>query len=313
MRDVIEGCVGENKSFFLNSNSAVEQLIGETMAANLYLAGFAYQQGLIPISAEAIEKAIELNGAAVDENRQAFNLGRLEAFAPEQLNLTPTPLPEREDLEAIRTDRHQYLTQYQNKSYANAFLTRVRQFADATSDELGEVLAINYFKLLAYKDEYEVARLYSSQQFIDDLQEQFEGSYKLSFHLAPPVIAPVDSHTGLPRKITFGGWMLPMFKILARFRFLRGTRLDPFGYTRDRKLERALIRQYESDIDQCEQEFTTDNQEVIRQLLQIPQKIRGYGHIKQKSADLAVNERQRLLNQLMERPEPIKVIDPKAA
>ncbi len=313
MHDIITSCVGEKRSHFINSTNAVEQLIGGTMAGNLYLAGFAYQQSLIPITAEAISKAIQLNGASVEENLFAFSLGRLHAFEPDRIQVKPKTVLISESYDDILADRHQFLTRYQNKAYADAYIKRVQQFMQATSAELAEVLAVNYFKVLSYKDEYEVARLFSNEQFKTELQGQFEGDYKLTFHLAPPLLAPVDKHFGQPRKITFGGWMLLAFGLLAKFKFLRGTRFDPFGYTQDRRLERSLVQEYENVINQCEQQYSMENTAIIRQLLQLPQKIRGFGYIKHRNAEFAGREREQLRGQLGAPPEPVKIIDPKAA
>ena len=166
---------------------------------------------------------------------------------------------------------------------------------------------------MAYKDEYEVARLYSDGRFKEALRQQFEGNYKLSFHLSPPVIGAKDSHTGQPRKMTFGAWMMPMFSLLAKFKILRGTPLDPFSYTEDRKLERALVQRYESILDFCEENQRNDNRDIGNQLLKLPEKIRGYGHVKQHSAEIAERLENKLRIQLLAQAEPIKLFDPKAA
>ena len=185
---------------------------------------------------------------------------------------------------------------------------------DLNSEKLAIVVAENYFKLLAYKDEYEVARLYSSEAFQTSLKKQFEGNYKLEYHLAPPLLAPIDKHTGLPRKIKFGSWMQYAFKLLAGFKFLRGTSFDPFGYTEDRRLERRLISEYETLTTKLIASLTTDNIELISSILSLPEKVRGYGHIKARNARQVEQERQQLLEQLNDNnPKPVKWVDPKAA
>jgi indolepyruvate ferredoxin oxidoreductase len=174
-------------------------------------------------------------------------------------------------------------------------------------------LAQNYFKLLAYKDEYEVARLYSDGSFKALLADQFEGDYKLKFHLAPPLIAPRDKHTGLPRKITFGGWMMPMFSLLAPLRILRGTALDPFGYTLDRRLERQQIKEYETLVEQCLAKLDTRNMATVTALIALPEQIRGFGHIKEQSMQRAKIAQDALLLQLDAKAEPVKLVDQRTA
>jgi indolepyruvate ferredoxin oxidoreductase len=319
MHNLVEECVGKEQSHFFNATAAAEQMLGSTMAANILLAGYAWQLGLIPISAEAIDRAIELNGASVKENLQAFNLGRRLAVDPGFGQLKPAKVTRLDNLETIVADRRAYLSAYQNVALADRYEARVRQFqAHLTTikvedDGLLVALAQNYFKLLAYKDEYEVARLYSDGAFRQSIAAQFEGDYKLRFHLAPPLIAPVDKHSGLPRKLTFGGWMMPMFGVLARFRFLRGTALDPFGYTEDRQLERQLISEYESLLDECLMRLQPDNHTTIKALVALPEQIRGFGHVKQQHVLRANASKQALLAKLDARPEVVRIVNPRAA
>jgi indolepyruvate ferredoxin oxidoreductase len=318
MHDIIEECVGAEKTHFINAVEAVEQLVGGTMAANIYLAGFAYQKGMIPISSEAICRAIELNGAAVEENLNAFKLGRLSAHDPAAIQLKHHDWQPLTALEDIISDRRRFLTEYQDIAYADRYEALVRKVQDAEllrgeDDSLTRAVAHNYFRVLAYKDEYEVARLYTDGKFQARLQQQFEGNYKLRFHLAPPVIAPKDKHTGLPKKLTFGGWMLPVFKQLARFRFLRGTRLDPFAYSPDRKLERQLIADYEQTVASLVPHLGEADLETAETLLRLPERIRGFGYIKKRNADLAQTEKEKLLARLDAKPEVIRLFDPKAA
>ncbi len=298
MRDIIRECVGEDNIHFVNSSSAVEQLLGASISANLFLAGFAYQKGYIPITAEAIVSAITLNGSAVDENIQAFQLGRLNAHAPELIHVQAEHAATCLTLNEIVTDRHEYLCSYQSKSYADKFRTRVNRFSAVMNSDLATDLAKNYFRVLAYKDEYEVARLYTDPRFKEAIDRQFEGDYKVSFHLSPPLIAPVNAHSGLPGKLRFGNWMMTIFRILASFKFLRGTRLDPFGYTEDRKLESDLIRWYETIINECERLGTDDNQDIVRRLICLPEHIRGFGHVKRESVCRSQENAIQLLTQL---------------
>lgn len=316
MRDIITDCVGAEKADFINATRIAEARLGSTTAANVFLAGFAFQKGLIPISAEAICRAIELNGASIQENLDAFNLGRVAAHDPEQVAVERQtesfePLQEIDDIVA---DRRHFLTDYQNSELADRYSALVDQVraADDTEDQrLARAVARNYFKVLAYKDEYEVARLYSRPEFIERLESQFAGNYSLKFHLAPPLIAPRDK-LGTPRKIAFGGWMLGAFRLLAPLRFLRGTPFDPFGYTRDRRLERELIGEYEAVV-KTVLAYPDADAGTRETLLRLPEKIRGFGHVKEHSVNLARLERTRLEARLNARPEPVNVFDPKAA
>ncbi len=319
MINLITECVGEEKTSFVDANSIVETLLGNTMGVNIFLAGFAYQKGRIPISSEAITEAIRLNGASVDENIQAFKLGRLAAVDKlPGLNDQVSQLKIAETLEDIVSHRKEYLTLYQDKRYAQRYENLVRKVEQAeqpfNSDQVTLAVARYYFKLLAYKDEYEVARLYSSDDYKKSLQAQFEGNYKLEFHLAPPLIAPVDKQTGLPRKMKFGSWIWTVFKLLAPFRFLRGSPLDPFGYTADRKLERRLIGEYEQLVDELLPRLNAEKLAQIADIFSLPEKIRGFGHIKARNAKIVaaeLNRQMALLNN--SNPEPVKLVDPKAA
>lgn len=319
MHDLIIECVGEKKTSFVNANTIVEKLMGGTMGVNIFLAGFAYQKGHIPISGEAIKEAIRLNGASVEDNLQAFHLGRLAAVKKLPDADYPVTKPDIADsLDDILSYRKSYLTQYQDERYAQRYENLVRKVERAeqpiNSDQVTRAVARSYFKLLAYKDEYEVARLYGSDEYRKSLQAQFQGKYKLEFHLAPPLIAPIDKHSGLPRKMKFGGWILPVFKLLARFRFLRGSRLDPFGYTADRKLERKLIQEYEQLVDELLPQLNSGNYVQIADILSLSEKIRGFGHIKARSAKDAAAELERLMALLNKSdPEPVRWVDPKAA
>lgn len=319
MHALIEECTGDQRTYFFNASAAAEQLLGSTMATNILLAGYAWQRGLIPISNEAIVRAIELNGASVKDNLLAFNLGRQLAFDPSSVHLRPEKIAPLKDLEAILADRRAILTAYQGISLANRYEAQIRRFQahlaalNIIAEPLLITLAQNYFKLLAYKDEYEVARLYSNGDFKRSVASQFEGNYRLKFHLAPPLLAPRDRHTGLPRKLTLGGWMMPMFSLLARLRVLRGTVFDPFGYTQDRRLERELIHNYEILLDQCLLKLTRENVATVQALLGLPEKIRGYGHVKRQHVDRAQQTQLDLLAKLDTQAQVVRIVDPSAA
>jgi len=312
MQDIIKECVGDETTDFVDATEVVENLLGDTMAANIFLAGYAFQKGLIPISNEAIIEAIRLNGASIDENLTAFNLGRLKAHTPNVINFGATLEHAPQTFPELIEDRRRYLTAYQNQNLAKRYETQVDAITAKYGEEVGMVVARYYFKVLAYKDEYEVARLYSDGRFMKSLAEEFEGDYKLSIHLAPPLLAPIDKHSGLPRKITFGRWIFPVFSVLAKFKFLRGSKLDPFSYTADRKLERRIINEYE---DLLVRLLSRDeaNPIEIKALLALPEKIRGFGYIKERSFKNTQLEQERLLAALDAKPEPIKIFDPKVA
>lgn len=270
-------------------------LTGDAIGANMFMLGYAYQRGLLPVSLAALEQAIVLNGVAVEATKRTLALGRLAGADLEEMRKAVRPLlpdyeqdPPASDLEAIIEKRRDFLVDYQDEAYSERYLALVRRVRAAEEkiapgqDALSIAAARYYFKLLAYKDEYEVARLYAHPDFVRKLQSQFEGDYKISFRLAPPLIAKRDPITSEPRKIAFGGWMLHGFRLLSRLRFLRGTRFDPFGYSPDRKLERQLVADYEMMVDQVLNSLRADNYQLGVELLALPEQIRGYGPIKEQ-------------------------------
>ena len=250
--------------------------------------GYAYQKGLVPVSAEAINKAIELNGVAIELNQQAFLWGRRAAHDLAAVEKVAAPkvveAPHCSTLEEIVSDRMQRLTAYQNAAYAERYrelVERVRKVDSDAEQRLSKAVARYYFKLLAYKDEYEVARLYSDATFRKQLEAQFEGDYRLQFHLAPSWLSKPDAATGEPRKRSFGPWMLKAFGVLARFKFLRGSVLDPFGHSAERRLERELIEEYEANVAYLLAELNAGNYRTAVALAEIPEQNRGYGHVKE--------------------------------
>jgi indolepyruvate ferredoxin oxidoreductase len=276
----------------LDATSLATALLGDSIATNPFMLGYAWQKGLIPVSGEAIEKAIVLNGVAVEMNTRAFRWGRLAAHdrAAVERAAAPAVVPVGHNLsrtlDEIVVRRVEFLTGYQNQAYAQryeALVRRVQQTEAARSkglSGLAEAVARYYFKLLAYKDEYEVARLYSDPTFLKTLNQQFEGDYRLEFNLAPPAIAERDPATGHLQKRTFGPWMLPAFRVLARLKFLRGTALDMFGHNAERRAERQLITDYETLIDELLAKLNQANHPLAIELASLPEQIRGYGHVK---------------------------------
>ena len=227
----------------IDATEIATKLLGDSIAANLFTLGFAWQKGLVPLSREAIEAAVKLNGVGVKMNLAAFDWGRRAAVDEQAVRAVIGAKAEKkpETLDDIVARRVDFLTGYQNAAYAGtyrSFIDKVR----ATSEPLALVVARNLFKLMAYKDEYEVARLYTDGAFAANLAKQFKGDFTLRYHLAPPIMGRVDSFTGKPLKTEFGPWMMTGFRMLAKLKGLRGTALDIFGRTAERKMERQLDR-----------------------------------------------------------------------
>ncbi|SEQ12653.1 indolepyruvate ferredoxin oxidoreductase [Pseudomonas sp. NFACC02] len=323
MQTILEA-VGEEKTHFVQATDLATKLMGDSIASNLFMLGYAYQLGLIPLTSAAIEKAIELNGVAVNLNQQAFLWGRRAAFdlpavqAAANPDAAPAQSPEALSLEERLANNAKTLGDYQNRAYAERYLalvnkvrvTEARLFP-GEQPVLTEAVAFNYFKLLAYKDEYEVARLYSNGEFTRQLQAQFEGDYRLEFHLAPSWLAKRDPNSGAPRKRSFGPWMLKAFEVLARFKFLRGTAFDPFGRSLERRQERDLIGTYVRDVELILAQLNAGNRHTALSLARLPERIRGYGHVKEaamKAAALqAARMRQSLISGEVELPKLFEV------
>jgi indolepyruvate ferredoxin oxidoreductase len=288
---------GEADSLFVDASAMATALMGDAIYTNPFMLGFAWQKGWIPLAHETMLRAIELNGVAVESNRKAFEWGRTAAHDVEAVRRIAFPDAANNvvelkrfasTLEDIVGRRVEFLTGYQNATYAKRYADLVERVRRVESDrlqstQLTEAVARYYFKLLAYKDEYEVARLHSDPAFRARIASQFEGDYRLNFHLAPPLMARPDPVTGRIQKIHFGAWVMPVFSILSRFKFLRGTLLDVFGYTAERRTERALIADYEALVEELLTRMASDNHSVAVQLASIPEEIRGYGHVKDQT------------------------------
>ena len=323
MQTIIEA-VGEGKTHFVQATDLATKLMGDSIASNLFMLGYAFQLGLIPLTSAAIEKAIELNGVAVNLNQQAFLWGRRAAFdlpavqSAANPDAAPVQAPEALSLDERLANNVKTLGDYQNRAYGERYLALVHNVRDTEArlfpgepPVLTEAVAFNYFKLLAYKDEYEVARLYSNGEFTRQLQTQFEGDYRLEFHLAPSWLAKRDPNSGAPRKRSFGPWMLKAFEVLATFKFLRGTAFDPFGRSLERRQERELIDHYVSDIELILAHLNAGNRHTALSLARLPERIRGYGHVKEaamKAAALqAARMRQSLISGEVELPKLFEV------
>jgi indolepyruvate ferredoxin oxidoreductase len=301
MQQTIREEVGEDSCFFINSSAVATELLGDAIASNLFLLGYAYQNGLVPVSWQALERAIELNGVAVDFNKQAFLWGRRAAHQPERvMALVEKSLekPRELTLEELISDRSQRLVDYQSEQYAQRYteiVTRVREQDTQESRRLTRAVARSLYKLMAYKDEYEVARLYSDGEFIEKLKSRFTGDFKLKFHLAPPLLSRKDPSTGRLIKREFPGWTLQLFGILARLRFLRGTPLDIFGMTAERRRERQDIADYEALLDVLLKTLDGNNYAVAVQLAELPLQLRGFGHVKDQNREKLELQRQQLM------------------
>ncbi len=293
MEQEIKDAVGPGDAEFLDATKLATALMGDSIATNLFMVGYAFQRGLIPLSESAIMKAIELNGAAIDANKLAFRWGRLAAVEPAKVAAAAMPAEAKpasqhlsQSLDEMVARRVEFLTQYQDAAYAKRYSDLVAQVRAAEAKvmpgitELAEAVARYYFKLLAIKDEYEVARLYAESDFKARVAAQFEGDYTLKFNLAPPIFNKPDPVTGVPKKTEYGPWMLKAFGTLARFRKYRGTALDIFGRTEERKLERALIGEYEAVVKEILAGLTPGNHATAVDLASVPEHIRGYGHVK---------------------------------
>jgi indolepyruvate ferredoxin oxidoreductase len=308
LRDLILETAGREHTDFIDGSHIATTLCGDSIATNLFMLGYAYQKGLVPVSAAAIEQAIELNAVAVDANKRAFLWGRRAAqdrAAVERIVAAANPEPESHriatTLEDIVAKRIAALTDYQDAGYAGRYRALVERARRAEQERtpgrtgFAEAVARYYFKLLAYKDEYEVARLYTDGTFLKAIEAHFEGDYRLEFNLAPPLIAARDVETGHLKKRTFGPWMLRIFRLLAWLRRLRGTRLDPFGYSAERKLERQLIADYERVIEELIAGLDHDNHGLAAEIAAIPEQIRGFGHVKQAHLEPAKQREAALL------------------
>ena len=298
-RTITKG-VGEANAEFVEATRIATALTGDSIATNLFMLGYAFQKGLVPVSSDAINKAIELNGAAVKMNQAAFLWGRraavdlaaLERLIAPKADVAPATEISR-TLEETVARRVNFLTGYQNAAYAEKYRELVEKVKQAEASRtkgltgLAEAAARYYFKLLAYKDEYEVARLYADPAFMQKIQSQFEGDYKLHFHLAPPLLSKRDPVTGELRKAEYGTWVFTAFKLLAKLRGLRGTAFDIFGYTQERRMERQLIGEYEATIAELIGKLSSDNHALAVKIASIPEEIRGYGHVKERNLGVA--------------------------
>lgn len=284
---------GQSHVEFLDAQEMATNLMGNSIMTNIFMVGYALQRGYIPVSLEALQQAIRLNGVSVEENLLALKWGRLagsdlkvaEFFAHKEHAADPDHVLS-ETIKDIIERRSKFLVGYQSRRYGRLYyrtMSRVRKCEESLgTDKLTREIAQSLYRLMAYKDEYEVARLYSNGDFKRRLKEQFDGKYKLQFHLAPPLLAKRNEKGELQKQL-YGSWMLGAFKILSKFKFLRGTPLDIFGYSQERRSERKLIKDYNRMITMILKTVTPENVDQMCEIAKLPQKIRGFGHVKHES------------------------------
>ncbi len=307
MRRSIAEAAGAEGMHQFDATSLAVALMGDSIATNPFVLGYAWQQGLIPLSGESLMRAMELNGTAVEANKTAFAWGRCAAVDLTRVAemagvVVVAPAPR--TLDDLIAGREAHLTAYQSGFLTRRYrklVERVREtegrmFSGSTA--LTEAVALNYAKLLAYKDEYEVARLFAAPAFAAAVAAQFENPEKLEFHLAPPIMARRDARTGHLIKQSYGPWMMTAFRALAKLKMLRGTVLDPFGRGEERQAERRMIVEYEAQIEDILKALSAANLALAVELAALPDMVRGFGHVKERNMRLYEAERARLAAKL---------------
>jgi indolepyruvate ferredoxin oxidoreductase len=304
----LESRLGRDRVEIVDAAAVTRALLGDTVQANILLLGFAWQRGTIPLSADAIMRAIELNDVAVKQATEAFEWGRMLAASPDKiagLMSLPTTQPPR-TLDELVAHRRRLLVQYQDERLARRYAALVAGVASAEqacrpgSQILASAAARGYYKFLAIKDEYEVARLHADPEFLDALDREFEGDYRLKFHLAPPRLAKREAATGLLKKSTYGSWLLVAFKWLSRLRFIRNSFADPFARTRERRFDLSLLEHYEAAAQLVIGHLNSSNFDQCVTLLSYPDQVRGFGHVREASHRRIAPEIDRLMMAIKE-------------
>ena len=301
----LHAIVDEDRSVMVNATEMARALLGDAIAANLFLLGVAFQRGLIPLSSVAIEEAITLNNVAVEQSKQAFLWGRQWVADPDMVKAAcqakqtgyPSSGQKIDTLEGVIADRKKRLTDYQNAGYSTAYEEGLAPILAADFDpekRLSKAAARYLYKMMAIKDEYEVARLYSNGQFRQQIAQMFEGDVTLSLHLSPPLFAATDPATGRPRKSAFGSLVWPALKLLNHLRGLRGTALDIFGYTEERKRERKALVDYRALLAEIAAKLNRENYETALEIACLPEKIRGFGPVRHAHMIAAEDELEKL-------------------
>jgi indolepyruvate ferredoxin oxidoreductase len=290
--DALTASLGVNAVGTFDAEAASSKLMGDSIYTNPMMLGYAWQRGWVPLGLTALMRAIELNAVQVDKNKQAFEWGRRAAHDPKAMAAVVNPLGQqviqfkkRETVDSLVARRVEFLTAYQNAAYAGEYEVLVRRVQDAEAKlgktTLTEAVARNLFKLMAYKDEYEVARLHSDPAFHAKLAAQFEGDFKLHVHLAPPLIAKKNAKGELVKQ-RFGPLMFTGFRLLAKLKGLRGTALDVFGRTEERRTERALIGEYRASVEELLKGLNAGNHALALEIARLPEQIKGFGHVKER-------------------------------
>ncbi len=316
MKQLIVAEVGEGKVDFIQASEIANNLLGDSLATNFFMLGYAFQKGYIPVSSEAISHAIKLNGVAVEFNQNAFLWGRRAVDnMPAVMSAAGVAVEHwapLESLDDIIEFRSQHLSKYQDITYAQAYRERVEKVRSAEinirgeASELTPAVARALHKLMSYKDEYEVARLYSDGEFMKKIKSSFDGNFKLQFHLAPPIFAK-HGRDGLPKKRVFSAWMFKAFCVLAKFKGLRGSVWDVFSYSAERKTERALLAQFNEDLDDFLLVLDADNIALITEIIALVEEVRGFGHVKEQAIAQYRVRRQQLLGRL--RGDVVQLVD----
>jgi indolepyruvate ferredoxin oxidoreductase len=318
MRNAVIAAIKGAALYELNATKLATDLTGDSIATNILMLGYAVQKGLIPLSVASIEQAIRLNGTFVEGNLRTFALGRLAAHAPDALAQeleAKTPIAPLVTVDDVLASRMRLLTAYQDARYAEtyrAYVDALRQRVATLNLKDGErfvrEVALSLARLMAYKDEYEVARLYSDPAFLRGLQEQFSGNFTLEFNLAPPMLPGKDS-SGRPKKRRFGAWMLPAFRVLARCKFLRGTAFNPFGYFPERRTERRLIAEYRALVDSLVGRLDAATVAPAIELAHAAGEIGGYGLVKDAAIAQFELRRTKLQQDFDRAAEPLPPIE----
>jgi indolepyruvate ferredoxin oxidoreductase len=308
---------GADRVRFVDATRLATALFGSSLGQNVFLLGYAWQLGGIPLSVASIERAIELNGEAVAQNKAAFEWGRRAAVDLDSVTRLVAPATVATDARRLSASldekirrRVSYLMAYQDAAYAERYRALVERVRAAERsrvpghEQLADAVAEYLFKLMAYKDEYEVARLFTDGSFARQVAAAFEGELRFEFHLAPPLLARIDPESGRPRKIGFGPWMMHAFRLLAKLKFLRGSRLDPFGRSAERRLERRLIEDYVATLEELMRALAPDNHALAVAIAAMPEKIRGFGPVKQRHVTAAKAEEEALLAKFRAGPTP---------
>ncbi|MBX2858241.1 MAG: indolepyruvate ferredoxin oxidoreductase family protein [Cellvibrionaceae bacterium] len=322
MKNILAQEVDQQKIHFISATEIATRLFGDALTVNPFMLGYAYQRGLIPVSYQAINQAFELNRVAVEQNKKAFFWGRKAAHDLQSvLNVVKLDTGNKfiEDLDALIDDRHSRLVDYQNKHYADRYkslvnrVRKVEQKVKHSDGKLSKNVARYLYKVMAYKDEYEVARLFSDQSFKTELDKVFKGPYKLKFHMAPPLLSQKNKETGVPIKKEIPGFIWPFIKLLAKAKALRGTPFDIFGYSNHRKQERRIIAEYENLIQLIEEKLSRDNYLSFCKLAATPDIIRGYGHIKDKNIEAFFKQWKQLINDIEDKKISVVLLQEPAA